>query len=222
VIVIVFIILMSLDTVRKFIIPPIVSHPLIYDRALKSRGNFINYYIKDFLPPPPATILNFGCGLNLYSDYLVNAGYDVIALDINDISISKKVKPIIYDGVKIPSDIRFDCVIITTVLHHIPEDICIDILKQLKMYNKQVIVLEDNNISLLVPLWCMFTNLQFFNHPRNFKTCNEWKTLFSKNFEVNSIRVDDTACAFNLFPLKDNVDVKINGSESSVIRKNSK
>lgn len=152
---------MSMDPVREFIIPTVVSQPLIYDLALQSRSDFINQYIGDFLPKPPATILNFGCGLNLYSDYLVNAGYNVVALDINDVSVSKKVKLIIYDGVKIPSDIKFDCVIITTVLHHIPEDVCIDILEQLKTYNKQIIIMEDNNVSLLTPFWCMFTNLQF-------------------------------------------------------------
>ena len=95
---------MSIDPVREFIIPTIISQPLIYDLALQSRSTFIHRYIGDFLPPPPATILNFGCGINIYSDYLVDAGYNVIALDINDTSVSKKVKPIIYDGVKIPSD----------------------------------------------------------------------------------------------------------------------
>ena len=100
---------MSIDPVREFIIPTVVSQPLIYDLALQSRSDFINHYIGDFLPPP-ATILNFGCGINIYSDYLVETGYNVIALDINDVSVSKKVKPVIYDGVKIPSDLEFDCV----------------------------------------------------------------------------------------------------------------
>lgn len=198
---------MSMDPVREFIIPTVVSQPLIYDLALQSRSDFINQYIGDFLPKPLATILNFGCGLNLYFDYLVNAGYNVVALDINDVSVSKKVKLIIYDGVKIPSDIKFDCVIITTVLHHIPEDVCIDIL-QLKTYNKQIIIMEDNNVSLLTPFWCMFTNLQFLNHPLNFKTCHEWKTLFSKYFKIKNMKIDNTVCAFNLFPLKDNVYIR--------------
>lgn len=202
------IILMSIDPIREFIIPTVVSQPLIYDLALQSRSDFINQYIGDFLPPPPATILNFGCGVNLYSDYLVNAGYNVVALDINDVSVSKKVKPIIYDGVKIPTDINFDCVIVTTVLHHIPEDVCIGILEQLKPHNKQIIIMEDNNVSLLTPLWCMFTNLQFLNHPLNFKICHEWKTLFSKYFKIKNMKIDNTMCAFNLFPLKDNVYIR--------------
>lgn len=199
------IILMSIDPVREFIIPTVVSHPLIYELALQQRTDFINHYIRDFLPPLPATILNFGCGVNLYSDYLVNAGYNVIALDINDVSVSKKVKPVIYDGVKIPSHLNFDCVIITTVLHHIPEDICTSILEQLKTHNKQIIVMEDNNVSLITPLWCMITNLQFLNHPLNFKTCHEWKTLFSQYFKIKNMKVDNKVCAFNLFPLKDNI-----------------
>ena len=199
---------MSIDSVREFIIPSIVSNQFIYDNALKSRTEFINSYIKEFLPPPPATILNFGCGLNLYSDYLIDAGYEVVPIDINDVSVSKKVKPIIYDGKKLPPDLHFDCIIITTVLHHIPEPICIDILEQLKTYNKQVIILEDNNISILTPLWCMLTNLQFLNHPLNFKTCHEWKILLSKYFRVKNLKVDNNACAFNLFPFKDNIYIK--------------
>lgn len=209
VIVITFIIiLMSIDSFRTIIIPPIVSCPIIYELALESRTNFINKYIQDFLPSPPATILNFGCGLNLYSDYLIDIGYSVIALDINDISISKKVKPIIYDGIKIPPELNFDCVIITTVLHHIPENICINIIEQLKDLNKQIIIMEDNNVSLLTPLWCMFTNLQFLNHPLNFKTCYEWKTLLSKYFKIKNMKTDSIACSFNLFPLKDNIYMK--------------
>ncbi len=199
---IILLILMSIDSFRKLVIPVVVSQPLMYDLAFKTRTDFINHYIKDFLPPIPATILNFGCGLNLYSDYLVDIGYNVIALDINDVSVSKKVKPIIYDGVKIPSNLKFDCVIVTTVLHHIPEKTSIDILKQLKYSNKQIIIMEDNYSNLSTPLWCMFTNLQFFNHPLNFKTYHEWKYLFSKHFKIKNTVVDDRVCAFNLLPLK--------------------
>lgn len=199
---------MSIDPVREFIIPKVVSQPLIYDIALQSRIDFINHYIREFLPPHPATILNFGCGLNLYSDYLIDIGYNVIAIDINDVSVSKKVKPVIYDGVKIPPDIKFDCVIITTVLHHIPEYICKDLLKQLKTYEKQIIVMEDHNVSLFTPFWCMLTNLQFLNHPLNFKTCYEWKNLFSEDFKIKNMKVDNAVCAFNLFPFKDNVYIK--------------
>ena len=208
IILVLVIILMSIDHVREFIIPMVVSNSLIYDGAYQSRSDFINYYIREFLPPPPCTILNFGCGLNLYSDYLVEVGYKVIALDINDVSVSKKVKPIIYDGEKIPDNLKFDCIIITTVLHHIPESICINILEQIKTYNKQVIILEDNNVSFLTPLWCMTTNLQFLNHPLNFKTCHEWKELLSKYFRIKNLKVDSDACAFNLFPLKDNIYLK--------------
>lgn len=68
--------------------------------------------------------------------------------------------------------------------------------------------MEDNNVSLLTPLWCMFTNLQFLNHPLNFKTCHEWKTLFSKYFKIKNMKIDNTACAFNLFPLKDNIYIR--------------
>ena len=44
------IILMSIDPIREFIIPTVVSQPLIYDLALQSRSDFINQYIGDFLP----------------------------------------------------------------------------------------------------------------------------------------------------------------------------
>ena len=202
------IILMSINPVRECLIPYFVSLPVIYDLAFQGRIDFINQYIGDFLPPPPATILNFGCGVNFYSDYLVDAGYTVIPLDVTDTSVAKKVKPIVYDGVKIPPDLEFDCVIVTTVLHHIPEDICIDILQQFKSLNKQIIVMEDNNGSLLTPFWCMLTNLQFLNHPLNFKSYNEWKTLLSKYFRVKNIKLDNKTCSFNLFPIKDNVYIK--------------
>jgi len=56
---------MSIDPVREFIIPKVVSNHLIYDEAYKYRSAFIHNYIGEFLPQPPCNILNFGCGLNL-------------------------------------------------------------------------------------------------------------------------------------------------------------
>jgi len=88
------------------------------------------------------------------------------------------------------------------------QHLCINILEQIKSYNKQVIILEDNNVSFLTPLWCMFTNLQFLNHPLNFKTGHEWKKLLSKYFRIKNLKVDSDACVLNLFPLKDNIYVK--------------
>lgn len=208
IVIVIIIILLNIDSSRSFILPKLLSIDLLYNYIYKDRSDYINKYISDFLPNKQDTILNFGCGLNIYSDYLFNNGYKVIALDINDVSIAKHVKPHIYDGEIIPKDLEFDCVIVTTVLHHIPQDICENILKQLKSLNKQIIVLEDHYTSFITSLWCMITNLQFLNHPQNFKPYHEWKTLLSKYFNVKDIRIDTTACAFNLFPLKDNVYIQ--------------
>lgn len=47
-------------------------------------------------------ILDVGCGPGSVSLLLKEQGYDVISLDIKDISFTNKVKPVLYDGHFIP------------------------------------------------------------------------------------------------------------------------
>lgn len=185
---------------RSRVFPIVAKHPLIYGSSYQDRVEFLHSHISKYLPKPPAVILNFGCSLNYYSDYLIDKGYGVIALDILDMSASYKSKPVVYDGKNIPKNLVFDCVIITTVLHHIENKTCLNILQDIKSFNKQVIVMEDDYTSIMVPINCMIGNIQFFNHPCNFKTTKEWHELFSKYFTVKEYDETNGFCTFNLYP----------------------
>ena len=127
-------------------------------------------------------ILNFGCGLNTYSETLYELGHKVTSLDITDNGISEFVDVTTYDGINIPGE-YYDLVLISTVLHHIPYKNHLEILQRLKKKTKNIIILEDyiGNDTLSVLLTCgicAITNVSFFNREYAFRTHSEWLELF--------------------------------------------
>ena len=113
----ILIILLEYSKIKIFLIKNIFTN-LLYYISLKSDLYFHNKFIKNNLKKK-SNILIFGCGLNTYYNILKNEGHNVISLDIEDQSIVSD-KIILYDGINIPKfSIKFDYVIINTVLHHI-------------------------------------------------------------------------------------------------------
>jgi len=147
------------------------------------RDREIHMMISEYLPPQPCKILNFGAGLNTYGEFLTFLGYDVTSLDIVDQSIS--TAPVtVYDGdpSNIPDE-QYGAVIISTVLHHIPSDIHLEILQELKKRTNTIIVIEDHmddNIwsYLKTSASCALFNMNFINRHYEFKPADEWIKLF--------------------------------------------
>ena len=83
-------------------------------------------------------ILDVGSGTCNVCEILLKKGYKITPLDIRDLSFVNNMKPVIYDGNKIPYDNnKFDKALILTVLHHTsnPEKI----LKEAKRDRKSVV-----------------------------------------------------------------------------------
>ena len=137
--------------------------------------------IKKYLPPK-GKIIDIGAGSCDVVSSLINDGYKVTALDIQDLSFYDDIKPVIYDGKKIPfSNNTFDVALIVYVLHHVG-----DVKKMLfeaRRVARQVIVVEelvpDSLLGkFLLYSWDCLINLEFFRHPHSNKTDKQWREIF--------------------------------------------
>merc|ERR1719330_2200351 len=157
---------------------------------LQARDDWVFKQLKDALPAE-GRLLNFGAGVNTFSDKLVSEGYEVVPLDIVDESIAK-TPVVVYDGVKIPESLgQFDAAVISTVLHHIPDEHIDPIMADLAGRAKRIVIFEDvawhNHASFVqTALFCVKMNVELFDHPLNFRSPEAWKERFSKYNVVDS------------------------------------
>ena len=102
---------------------------------IKANRLFKFYHTKDY-------ILDIGsgnCALNLLTK---KAGFDILGLDIVNKSAFHEIKPIIYNGGKLPfKENEFDIVQLITVLHHIkaPEE---TLKEAIRVGKKNLIIVE--------------------------------------------------------------------------------
>ena len=120
------------------------------------------------------------CALNMLTD---RAGFNITGLDIKNKSAFKNIKPIIYDGDKLPfGDNEFDVVQLITVLHHIkhPERTVEEAIR----VGKKIIIMEDIYTNFFQKIITFFAdsvnNWDFFDHPHTNKTHEQWRKLFKK------------------------------------------
>jgi len=128
-------------------------------------------------------ILNIGSGTCNLDEILLNKGYHLTSLDIQNLSFVDNIKPIIYDGNQIPfNNNKFYKSLILTVLHHTPNPE--KILKEAKRVSKEIIVIEDIYTHFLHKYLTYFFdslfNLEFVGHPHLNKTDQQWKNTFKK------------------------------------------
>ena len=128
-------------------------------------------------------ILDLGCGTCNVSEVLSESGYKIMLLDIQNLSFVDNMKPIIYDGDRIPFDNnKFDKALILTVLHHTPNPE--KILNEAKRVSKGIIIIEDIYSNWLHEYITYFfdslLNLEFISHPHTNKSDAQWKKTFEK------------------------------------------
>ncbi|RJR27900.1 class I SAM-dependent methyltransferase [candidate division WWE3 bacterium] len=159
---------------------PIINK-IIY-KISRNRAKTIVGRISEYLPEK-SRILDIGAGACGVAELLIDKGHGVVPLDIHDVSFVNNVKPIIYDGTRIPfDDNSFDFVIVILVLHHTKDPKAI--LKEAKRVSKNIILMEEIYSTkiqkYLTHFWDDLINLEFFVNPHNNKTVSEWEDLFNQ------------------------------------------
>ncbi len=134
-------------------------------------------------------ILDIGCGSAHIVKGLKELGYNITPLDVKNTSFFKDIKPIIYNGEKIPfKDNTFDVSLLITVLHHIKNPLVT--LAEAKRVSKRIIIIEDLYEGLfqkyITFVMDSILNIEFFGHPHSNKTKVEWEELF-KSMELKII-----------------------------------
>ena len=95
---------------------------------------------------PGASVLDVGCGEGYVLDELLARGVtQVQGVDIVDIRRNKDYPFRLYDGLTLPfPDRSFDVVVLSFVLHHVPDDRKLALLEEaLRVSRGKVVVVED-------------------------------------------------------------------------------
>lgn len=143
-----------------------------------------NFYLDDLNKLNIKTILNFGSGDGISSEFLREKGFIVIDIDINNYS-KTNIKPIIYDGKKIPfMDKSFDCVVCNFVLHHTDCSMIPNLIAEMKRVGNIILISEDLNMNSIDNVLCKFHLLikNHWNSSENVKILSdaEWKIIFNE------------------------------------------
>lgn len=152
---------------------------LIY-RILKARAKDLAEMVSPHLKKDEL-ILDIGPASCTVTEALIDQGFRVFPLDVENFSIVDTVLPTLYDGDRMPfRDNQFDTSLILFVLHHTPDPV--RVLAEAKRVSKKIIILEDivtspAHKSLTAALDSLM-NLEFYDQPHTNKSDKEWRAVF--------------------------------------------
>jgi SAM-dependent methyltransferase len=139
-------------------------------------------------------VLDVGAGNCILCQELGRRGYDVVPVDLKNLSFVDEIVPIAYDGTTLPfGDDSFDVALLITVLHHAPDPDAA--LAEVRRVSRRIIVIEEiyeNSFEkyLTYAIDSLF-NLQFFSHPRSNRTDAGWREAFQ------GLRLDVSAAVYS-------------------------
>ena len=150
----------------------------LWEKDTARKLSWVHQYLKK-----EDKILDIGSGPCFMASFLMERGFDVTAVDVQDLSAFKKIKPIIYDGKKLPFEKNvYDVSLLLTVLHHIRD--FKTTIKEAKRVSKRIIIIEDVYHSTfnkyLIYFFDSLVNWEFLNHPHNNLDDRQWKRLFKE------------------------------------------
>jgi SAM-dependent methyltransferase len=154
-----------------------VLHSLARWRVREKLGELTPHF------SPADRIVEIGSGNGVLCAELRERGFQITALDVSNRSFSEQIRPVVYDGERMPfRDDSFDVGLLVTVLHHTPAPD--RILAEARRLARRVVVIEEiysNVINKYVTyLIDSIFNLEFFGHPRTNRTDAGWREAFER------------------------------------------
>lgn len=127
-------------------------------------------------------VLDIGGGWGFYRKPLENRGHHVTVLDVTRPAFQKAPVVIYESGTRFPfADKSFDTSLIITALHHISDPEYV-IREARRVTKNTIVVVEDLYHHWLGKMWTIWRdklyNFEFFGHPCQFKTKEEWLRFF--------------------------------------------
>jgi ubiquinone/menaquinone biosynthesis C-methylase UbiE len=132
---------------------------------------------------PVDRVLDLGAGNCVLCQQLRQRGYDIVPVDLANLSFVDGIMPIVYDGTTLPfDDDSFDVALVITVLHHAQDPDAI--LAELRRAAQRIIVIEEIYENSLEKYFTYLIdslfNLEFFSHPRSNRTDDGWRAAFRR------------------------------------------
>lgn len=138
----------------------------------------------DLLPvvPPGSRVVDIGAGTCDIAADLASRGREVVAVDVRDVSCVPRLRPILYDGRRLPfADRSFDWALLVDVLHHTEPDM---LLREAARVAANVFVHEDVYTTArqrrLTYVMDSITNLEFIGHPHANRDDAGWRASFDR------------------------------------------
>jgi len=143
-------------------------------------------------------ILEVGCGPGSVCYLLRRHGHNVTPLDVRDLSFSADVRPVLYDGHRMPfDDASFDVALLLTVLHHPNPRTA---LREAQRVARRLVIIEDvysNRAQRWLTCFAdSLMNLEFSGHPHANHSDAGWRRLFD---DLGLVLVAAQSCRFPLF-----------------------
>jgi len=129
-------------------------------------------------------IIDIGCGSGLISSKLKFHGFDVTPVDVADFHGPRLIKPVIYDGVKLPfPDKSFDTALLLMVLHHTPDPEVV--FSEVARVAKNIVIIETsftNKVNKFITIVAdTLGNLRTKAFWNSYQYDSGWKTFFTKH-----------------------------------------
>lgn len=129
------------------------------------------------------TLIDIGCGTGVITEKLHDRYQFVTGFDVVNHNLSNKIKFVLGSPNKLLpfNDKEFNFAIIIFVLHHSNDPK--HLLKEVSRISNYVIIFEDIITNPVHKYYTYFIdsliNFEWFGHPHNNKTDEEWKNIFS-------------------------------------------